>query len=244
MSDKKQDGPLVIGGEPRIDFLPLEVKQRKANRKSRRSLVMLVILVVVVSVAGYVYSAGAAVQSQAQLDEARARTQFLLQEQGQYAIARTTATEIDAAEGAALVGTAPEILWKGYLAELRSKMPSGTKIVMFSIDGLSAIEFDPVITVPLEKPRAVTITFKATTPSLARANQMVENLETLTGYADAAATTLVTTETGTDDYLVDVILHITSDAYERRLFPEIEDPDAGTDPVSETSTTDSVEDEG
>ena len=46
MSGTKKDATaLVIGGPPRIDFLPLEVKQRKENRKSRRSLITLVIVV-------------------------------------------------------------------------------------------------------------------------------------------------------------------------------------------------------
>ena len=44
-ANSKNAGPLVIGGEPRIDFLPVEIKERKKSRRARRSLIAWVRLV-------------------------------------------------------------------------------------------------------------------------------------------------------------------------------------------------------
>jgi len=235
MSGKKQDATsLVIGGEPRIDFLPLEIKERKSNRRSRRSLVFLVIAVVGASVVGYIFSAGAAVQAQASLDAERAQTQFLLKEQAKYSEARTVAGDIDNSKAAALVGSSTEIMWKRYLQELKGVMPKSTKIVSFVIDSQNTLELVPEITAPLEQPRVATLTFTATTNSLARADQMTVNLKALPGFADAT-TTAISAEDD-DVYTVNVTVHINDSVFERRLFeePVVED---GAEAAADATTT-------
>jgi len=239
MSGKNSDPTgLVIGGEPRIDFLPLEVKQRKANRRSRRSLVFLVLLVIVICIGGYVAAAGLAAQSQAELDAARAQTQVLLQQQGEYAIAQTTATEIEAANGAKLVGTATEVLWKEYLAELKEAMPKGTKVIQFNVDSLNVLELEPVVTIPLEQPRVGTISFSVTAPSLARLDELTINLKEMTGFSDA---TVIVASTDPDkpatSYTTNVTLHFNAGAYERRFFPQADTPTEET-PATDDTTTD------
>jgi len=217
MSGTKQDGAtLVIGGEPRIDFLPLEIKERKKNRRSRRSLIFLVIAVVGACIVGYVFTAGLAVQAQVQLDTERARTQFLLKEQAKYSEARTVATDIDNSKAAALVGSSTEIMWKNYLRELKNVMPSNTTIVSFGIDSQNTLELAPVVTAPLEQPRVATLTFTARTNSLARADQLTVNVKQLPGFADATTTTIAAEDDSS--YMVNVIVHINDSVFERRFF--------------------------
>ena len=230
MSGKKDTGPLVIGGEPRIDFLPLEIKQRKEAKRSRRSLIALVILVLVICVGGYVYSAANALQAQVNLAMEQARTQELLQAQTEYAEARTVTTDIDSAKAAALVGSSTEILWKPYLKSLEGVMPDDSEVVSFTIDSQNALELAPEVTVPLEQSRVATLTFSVATTSIARADQLTVNIKELPGFADAITTTIAGEE---DVYLVDVILHINDSVFERRLF-EVKDPDA----EAETTTDD------
>jgi Tfp pilus assembly protein PilN len=238
MSPAKKDvSQLVIGGEPRIDFLPLEIKQRKANRRSRRSLVFLVLVIFVICIGGYVAATGLAASSQAELDTARSETARLLAEQGKYSEAQSVATDRDAARAAAKVGSGNEILWKNYLAELVRALPADTDISKLEVDSLGAQELSPATTVPLEKPRVSTITFTVETSSISRASQLVEILRQLPGFADATITGLTKVEN--EPQTADVVLHINSDAFERRLLADLPetDPDA-----ADTDTT--TEDQG
>ena len=237
MSGKSTDPTgLLIGGEPRIDFLPLEIKQRKANRRSRRSLVFLVLVVIVICVGGYVASAGLAAQSQAELDAARAQTQVLLQQQGEYSVAETTATEIEAAKGAQLVGTATEVLWKEYIAEIKGELPTGTKMVSFTVDSLNVLELEPTVVTPLEQRRVGTVNFIVSAKSLAQIDSLSENLKDVTGYADATVVAVAGSDIVSGTYVANVTFHFNPDAYARRLFPPSSDT-AETDPAATTPTT-------
>ena len=237
MSGTKQDGAtLVIGGEPRIDFLPFEIKERKKNRRSRRSLIFLVIAVVGACIVGYVFTAGLAVQAQLQLDTERARTQFLLKEQSKYAEARTVAGDIDNSKAAALVGSSTEIMWKSYLRELKNVMPSNTTIVAFGIDSQNTLELAPVVTAPLEQPRVATLAFTARTNSLARADQLTVNVKELPGFADATTTTIAAEDDSS--YMVNVIVHINDSVFERRFFENPVAEDDADAAVADTTTED------
>ena len=227
---KKDTTQLAIGGEPRIDFLPLEIKQRKANRRSRRSLVVLVVVVIGVCVAGYVGAAGLAATSQAELDAARARTAKLLADQGQFSEAQSVNSDRDSAQAAAKVGSGNEILWKGYLAAIIKALPADSDITQLEIDSLSAEELAPVSTVPLEKPRVTTITFDVATSSMSRASQLVDVLTDLPGYADATITDLVKVEN--EPLTATVVLHLNAEAFERRLLAPLPDSTA-TDTTTE-----------
>jgi len=235
MSPSKKDvTQLVIGGEPRIDFLPVEIKKRKENRRSRRSLILLVVVAVGVCIAGYVFSAGAALQSQIQLDAARSQTQVLLQQQGEFVEARTVASEIVAAKGAAVVGSATEIMWKKYMKEIVDVLPKDSDIKIFTVVSQTTQELTPVSVIPLEKPRVATVSFGVETTSYALASELITALEELPGYADATATAVVGS-TDSKVLVATVVLHVNSDVFERRFF---EQPAAETTDGTAATTTD------
>lgn len=231
MSNKDATG-LVIGGEPRIDFLPPEVKARKHARRTRRSLIVLVILVLVACAGGYVFATSLAVQGQAALVEEQEKTSALLGEQAEYSEARTVAEQLAAVTDARLVGSATEILWKAYLAELRGTLPSGVAIIEADVDSISATDLVPLPTVPLETERVATLELTATAPNLASVASWLDNLKDLRGFADAWSTPAVWEG---DQYEVDVRLNINSSAFEKRFFEEI--PDATAPPEPAESTT-------
>jgi Tfp pilus assembly protein PilN len=214
MSAKDSTG-LVIGGEPRIDFLPPEVKQRKQTKRTRRSLIVLVVIVMVACAGGYVFATSLAVQSQLALLDEQARTSSLLSEQAKYAEARTVTGQLSSTQDARLVATANEILWKAYLAELRSTLPSGMAITAVDIDSMSATDLPPIATVPLETERVATITMTATAPSLASAAAWLDNLREVRGFADLWATPA--TWNG-DAYEVELRLNVNASAFEKRFF--------------------------
>lgn len=214
MSAKDATG-LVIGGEPRIDFLPPEVKQRKQSRKTRRSLIALVVIVMVACAAGYVFATSLALQSQLALADEQAKTSALLSEQAKYAEARTVSGQVAATQNARLVGTAHEILWQAYLAELNATLPSGMAITAVEIDSMSATDLPPAASVPLETERVATITMMAQTPTLASAAAWLDNLRELRGFADLWATPATWNGVA---YEIEVRLNINASAFEKRFF--------------------------
>lgn len=242
MGRKRDATGIVVGGEPRIDFLPAEVKVRKQARKIFRSLVILVFAVVVLCVGGYVYATTLSVQSQLKLAEEQERTQQLLKEQAEYAEVQTVSNLLAAATDARLVGSATEIFWQKYLGKLQSALPSGVSAESYTVDSQTALELTPVPIVPLQSDRVATITFTATVPGLPQADALLVNLRALPGFADSRATTIGRKEDGR--YSVMVILNINSDAFERRFF-EAPETDVGADGApAEDSTEEPTEGEG
>lgn len=232
MSAKDATG-LVIGGEPRIDFLPPEVKAGKQARKTRRSLIGLVIIVLVACAGGYVFATSLAVQSQAALVAEQARTQSLLTEQAKYAEARTAANQLAAARDARLVGTASEILWKAYLEELNATLPAGMVITVASIDSASATEQRPAPSVPLQGDSVATLSVTAIAPTLPLIADWVDNLQALRGFADVWVSPAQLEDAG---YQVEIRLNVNSEALEKRFFEGY-----GSEPAADSEDETSIE---
>lgn len=216
MSGARTDSTgLVIGGEPRIDFLPPEVKAGKHARRTRRILGALVIVVLIACAGGYVFATALAVQSQLALASEQAKTAALLSEQAKYTEARTVGSLIDAAQDARLVGTAREILWQAHLAQLRDTLPSRMAIIKIDVDSISAIETVPVASVPLQTERVATISIKASAPNLSSTSVWLDNLRDVRGFADVWASPA---RWEADHYEVEVKLNINASAFEKRFF--------------------------
>lgn len=232
MSAKDATG-LVIGGEPRIDFLPPEVKERKNARKTRRGLIALVIVVMVACAGGYVFATSLALQSQGALADEQAKTAALLAEQAEYSEVRTVAAQLAAVKDARLMGTAAEILWMAQLAELQASLPAGMLIIKADIDSVSAMEPAPVVTVPLETERVATVKMTATAPTLASIADWLDNLRELPGFADVWSTPA--TWEG-DHYEVEVRLNINAEAFAKRYF-EVKSDGASEEEDAEAAST-------
>lgn len=213
---KNKANGIVIGGEPRIDFLPPEIKAGKQVRRTRRSLLALSLLVVIICVVGYVFAAGLAGLAQVGLASAQDRTQELLEKQAEYTEVRNVSSQISGTKNARLVGSATEVLWKGYLADLVAALPSGVSIEKYGVASQDATELAPVPSVPLQNPRVATITFSTRMPALAHADKTLVNLRSLPGYADAWVTPIVAAGDGT--YTADFTLNVNSDVLEKRFF--------------------------
>lgn len=234
MSAANRSAGIVIGGEPRIDFLPPEVKSRNAARKSRRSLAALVVIVLVACAAGYVFATTLAVQSQAMLAEEQAHTRELLAEQAKYSEVRTVTSATAAVENARIVGSATEVVWADYLAELQASLPAGATIETFTVDSQAAFEAVPEASVPLQHSRVATIAFTVRVSSLPVADALLVSVRELNGYAGAAFST-IGLEDGT--YLANGVLLVNSDALAKRFFEPAEADSEATE-GSETGSDD------
>lgn len=233
MSGSKNDhGPLVVGGEPRIDFLPTETKMRKENRRQRRSLVALVFMVAVVCVLGFLFFQSLAVASQATLDAERARTQDLLAQQREYAEARTADADLKSATDARLVGSATQILWSDLVLEIIDVLPEGTAFHSASVEGMSALDLTPIADVLLQKPRVAQVFLQVQALDLASADAAVLAIQNIDSFVDATAYT-VTLNTDTGVYDLVITLNIGPKAFEREFFVNPL-PDDGTEETPET----------
>lgn len=229
MSGSKRDhGPIVVGGEPRIDFLPTETKKRKENRRQRRSFVALVIIVAIACGLGYYSSTALAVASQDALEAERLRTKELLAEQSQYAEAAAAVSELRTVKNAQLVGSSTEIIWADYLAKVRSALPPEASFVEYAVDGLSSIETLPLVNVLLQRPRVATITFVFATPTVQVADAVLVSLQGQPFYADSTIS-LVDWDTEHQYYAVTSTIHITSEAFAGRFAEAAETDDDSTE---------------
>lgn len=230
MSARSDSTGIIVGGEPRIDLLPPEIKAAKQARKSRGLLGTLVIAVLLLCGGGYVFATSLAIQSQDMLVAEQTRTEMLLQEQLKYADARAAANQLAAAKDARLVASATEILWREYLVSIQGTLPESMVITAFVVDSISAYEVVPEVTVPLQKDRVATLSLTASSPDLVQIDQWLVALRALRGHADSTVTA-ITLQEGV--YVANVTLNVNADAFEKRFF-------AGYVPggaVSDASTT-------
>lgn len=245
MSGRKADATgLVIGGEPRIDFLPPEVKASKEAKRTRRSMTALVLIVVAACAAGFVFSATLAGQAQGELSAAQERTQALIQEQGEYNEVRMITGQLAASANARLVGSANEIMWATYMARLVASLPAGATITKYSVEAPTFNEGVSIPDNPLRGASVATVRFVASFPSIAAAKNALKNLEILDGYAGAWVTP-ISRDDDDGTYSADFTLAVNTDVLERRFFEAVEEPEGeGADAVStEAEGPDAARDE-
>lgn len=141
MSKKLPRGQIIeLGGEPRINFLPGEIQERKDARRRRRSLFMLVILVGVLCGIGYFYAAQYATERQAALESEQQATLDILAQQAQFMDAKHLAAQVQiVGKGIAHV-TQNEARWRELVVALRDELPPGATLRQWSFTGPTSQE--------------------------------------------------------------------------------------------------------
>ncbi|AWB90006.1 PilN domain-containing protein [Salinibacterium hongtaonis] len=195
MSARTQnDKGIVVGGEPRIDFLPPEIKQKKQARRTRRGLVALVVVVIALCVVLYGGVTTVAIARQIALADEQQRTLALIKEQAAYSVARQASDDVALVTGARLFGSSREVMWQAYFAELEARFPAGTEITLVSVDSQNALELAPETAGPLITGRIANIGLTGTTPTYSDVSTLLANIQTLPGYAGASVTQIELTE--------------------------------------------------
>ena len=210
----------ALGGEPRVSLLPAEVNDFHKAKTVRRRLglgIVFLLLIVLAAVAGSYYLA---MTSHAKLETARSNQLALIAQEGQFSDLRTAKSGIALIEAGQYVGASTEIDWKDYLEGLQATLPAGVTISSVTIDSASPFVDYAQSSVPLEGSRVATLVFTAVSPGLPTIPSWLDGLGTLTGFADAVPGSVNVQSDGS--YLVNITMHINSDAFARR-FPG-EDP--------------------
>lgn len=214
-----KDNLITVGGEPRIDFLPPEIRQKKATRRTIRGLVMLGILVVAACVVAYVGVTTVAITAQLALASEQQRTQDLLQQQREYADARALAEEVGGVRSARLVSSANEIEWREYFATVRATVPEGGTVQSIGATLLKVGEERAAVADVLHPVSLATVTVSATFDSLASIAAWLDNIENLDGFEAYGVGPATLGDAGYD---ITVVVGVGDDARSKKYFTELD----------------------
>lgn len=240
MSKRAPRGQIIeLGGEPRINFLPPEIQDRKDARRRRRALFMLVLAVAVLCGIAYFYAAQYATEQQAALEREQQVTLDLLVQQGQYSEASALAKRVEITHGAATVLTSTEVFWRDYIDEITRALPAGVSVEGWSLVTANSLEntSGPIGLFPVTP--LVIVDLQVTASGLAAISILMDNLANVTGVSWVNLGTVTLTE---DSYETTIRLTVNGDVYEKRFAdgwtPGSTRPPSTPEDVSEDPATD------
>ncbi len=203
-----------LGGEPRVSLLPPEVNDIHKLRAVRRRLALGIFGVMVLVGLGILGAFVLAASSQAALVAARVTSQDLVAQEAQFIELRQVKAGIALAQAGQLVGASTEIDWRDYLQKLQATLPAGVTLNTVEVESASPFEDFAQSSVPLEGSRVATLSFAAISPTLPSIPSWLNGLSTLNGFADAVPDSVAIQPDGS--YLVNITMHINSDAFSLR----------------------------
>jgi len=219
MSREVNKETLVIGGEPRVDLLPNEVRKERKAKVVRRRLGLGVVGVLAFVLVGSAATMTLSLQAQTRLVDEQARTADLLVEQSQYIEVRKVQDQVTLVQAAQQVGVSTEIDWKAYLESVQATLPAGVTIDSVTVDSASPLAIYEQPTAPLQGARVATVSFTATSAILPDVPTWLKALAKLPGYADALPSS-ANLDATTDAYNVNIVMHVNDDAFSQRFVTE------------------------
>jgi len=225
-----KDPKLIVGGTPRAELLPPELKQEERARGTRRALGGLVIVVVIVVGAAYVLSAVVAEASAQRLAAANASSAQLLAEQGKYIEVRQLAAQVKASEDARKIGMATDVDWMGYLSEIDARVrAAGATVTSFQVTASTPLSPLPEGLVALEGPRQLELKYIGSSTTYPILADWLDSFEELDGFVDLNINS-IKLEAGV--YTFDMSLHVDERAFS---YLYVDDPTA--EATAETAET-------
>jgi hypothetical protein len=219
MIGRKSSGALVLGGSPRADLLPPEIKAEVKAKRQRRTMIGVVVGAVVVVVAAYLPATVAATNASGQLVDEQSRTAALLGEKGKYASVEQLEAQLAAAKAARVVGASTDIDWSSYLSGVVATFPSDATLQKTVITSSTPITSLTPPTAALQGARVAELVFTVRSKTVPVVGDWLKSLQSLTGYVDASIDTI----TSEDGALTSVLtLHIDERAYSNRYTLESE----------------------
>lgn len=185
---------IVLGGVPRVDLLPPEVRRHQQSVRLRRKLGTAVVGAAVVAAAAFGGATVLDLQAEARLAAERMRTDTLLSEQAQYAEVIDVNRRIGLIEAARSLGTSTEVLWTRILEEYRSALPEGATITSAALTGRAPWEPEATPAGPLRSASVAEVAITAVTPAVPDATAWLRRIAKLPTIADASLNTIANVE--------------------------------------------------
>ncbi|MEP6482765.1 MAG: hypothetical protein ABJA94_12245, partial [Rhodoglobus sp.] len=207
-------GNIAVGGAPRVDLMPAEIRTKRAQLRTRRSLrvgLFGVFVVVVVACAATVAGSLVAANS---LQSAQSQQEALIAEQGKYSDITSSKTAISLIKAGQVVADSSEIDWQAYLSSLQATLPAGVVLTDVGVTVADPLTPYPVSVEPLQGPRIAVLSFTATSQTLPSIPAWLDGLKQLKGYVDATPGQVTLGESG---YSANVVMHIGTDAFAPRF---------------------------
>lgn len=207
----------MVGGAPRADLMPPEIRLRRSQLHVRRSLRLALLGVVVVVAAACAATWAFNGLAQTALTEAQAQQQALVVEQSKYSNVTTVKSSIALIKAGQIVGDSSEIDWQSYLTKLQATLPAGVTLSTVTVDSATPLKPYAQTTTPLQGGRIATLEFTASSTSLPSIPVWLNGLRSLPGFVDATPGSVKLANTG---YAADVTMHINADALANRFAPK------------------------
>lgn len=178
---------LVVGGEPRVDLLPPEMRRARKDATIRAGMLVLLAGLVVAVVAGSFGTSLLAAAAEAELATEQAKTTELFQQQQEFIEVRQNTQQIALVEAAVRVGSSTLVDWETLFATLTAAFPENTSVQSFTIQSATPLLGLPQAVTPLARPGIATIVFEVRTPTLLESEVWVRSLSSIDGVADVDA---------------------------------------------------------
>jgi Tfp pilus assembly protein PilN len=224
---------VTVGGAPRVDLMPPEIRAKRSQLRTRRSLRLALfgVFVLVVVACGATWAWNALAQTS--LASAQARQQALLAQQAKYSSVTTIQNATTLIKAGQVIGDSTEIDWQTYLTKLQATLPAGVQLTVVDIGTADPMTAYAQSTTPLQGGRIATLSFTATSSSLPSIPAWLDGLRTLPGFVDATPGSVSLAD---GVYSADVTMHIGPEAFANRFDPKKKDA-AGTDTSTGTDTS-------
>jgi len=217
---------ISVGGTPRADLLPPEVRAAYRGKAVVRMLLILVVTLALIVAGGVAYAAVRSMTSLSSLQRERDLSTELLARQLDFAEARQISNQVDDALEARTLATATEIDWNATLDEVRATLPAGVTLTTLAIAPVDPDEVnasgEPAN--PLQQEAVAAITITAFSPTVPDVEAWFDDLEQITGFAGIAPPATVTEgeagESGAAGYVVGLELLLNEEAYLLRFQDE------------------------
>jgi Tfp pilus assembly protein PilN len=216
--DVHRPGTLTIGGSPRVDLMPPEIRVKRSQLRTRRSLRLGLFAVAGVVVLACGATVALSTVASAGLLDAQARETTLLQQQNQFADVKSAVQSIQLIEAGQQVGASTEIDWSTYLGSVRGLLPAGVDIDTATIDQATPVAPYTQTLAPLQGKRVGTLTVITKSPDIPPVAQILASMEKLPGFVDVSPATVVWDE-GSRSYKATITLHIDEKAFDGRFQP-------------------------
>jgi hypothetical protein len=215
-----KDSRLIVGGPPRADLLPPEIKGEAVVQAQRRVLIGIIALAAIVVVGGSFLATGYATSAEGQLRTESARTDDLIAQQGEYIIVRQMANQVTIAKDAQTIATSTEMDWAPLLRQADRQMPESLKTVEGAIRSSSPLVDYPLASDVLEGPRVGEITIKAKTNVFSDITRWLFATRKLDGYVDAS---VISVSSSKGEFLATLTIHVDESVRTGRFAEEEEE---------------------
>jgi hypothetical protein len=205
---------LPVGASPRVDLMPPEIRVKRSQLRTRRSLRMVLVGVVAVTLVACGATLAWNKITQTSLGVAQAEQQSLVAQQAKFGEVTTISDQIALIEAGQRVGSATEVQWGPYITQLQAALPAGTTLLTVSVDSASPVSSFAQSTAPLLGGRIATLSVSTRGQQLPSVADLIDGLQKLPGYSDISP---VTTSLSDGVYQSNFTMHVGTAALDNRF---------------------------